>query len=291
MNVKHILFPEDDLEELAEQIRYTSKISRDKGKNAIIGIAGGSCTGKSSQISSELQNLLGSNVLSLAQDDYQLGNQLKVMDSIYRWDSPNNFGIKDAADALNILKNGGNVTIPVYSFKKRKRSGNKKVSPRPIIIFEGLYAGFEDISEVLDLLIYDEAPLYIRLIRRIFRNSFERYKSEPFLVLKHLISGGVFPAHRDLVIIQRKKAHYIIKIRNKLSEILTKYGFIYKLETNHLIKIVEEFQIEEEVCIRIMEDKEYALYFTIYESENCYFITSLDVETYNLLMQLNLFEL
>jgi uridine kinase len=207
------------------------------------------------------------------------------------WDTPSNFGIKEAANALDILKNGGNATIPIYSFRKRKRLGNKKVSPRSIIIFEGLYAGFEDISEVLDLLIYVEAPLYIRLIRRIFRNSFERYKSEPSSVLKHLISGGVFPAHRDLVITQSEKAHYIIRITNKLSEILSKYGFINKVEINHLIKIVAVFQLEDEVCIRIMEDEKYALYFTIYNSENCYFIMSLDLETFNLFMQLNLFEL
>ncbi|MGF1636566.1 MAG: uridine kinase, partial [Cyclobacteriaceae bacterium] len=136
----------------------------------VVGIAGGSCTGKSSQVAKVLLCHFSTQAQLLAQDNYQKGIQLSnYFEFKYHWDDPANFGIEESRQMLETLKKGGEIDMPVYSFEKKRQIGYEKICSTPIVFFEGLYACDSHIKPVLDLSIYVESPLYGRLLRRVFR--------------------------------------------------------------------------------------------------------------------------
>lgn len=69
--------------------------------------------------------------------------------------------------------------IPHYEYILGKQTGIDIIKPKPIIIAEGLFAGYAELGDLSDYIIYVESPTYAKLLRRIIRSCFERYRSEP----------------------------------------------------------------------------------------------------------------
>jgi uridine kinase len=187
---------------LAEELAARQRVL---GRPLLVSVAGGSCTGKSTLIAAGLAAELGTQALVISQDNFQWGlARPDLIHSPYQADDPANYGIEECATLLSRLRNGQGAEMPRYSFRERQRSGTLALSPHPVILLEGLY--------VADAVIYVESPLAARMMRRVLRNTFERYRAEPGRVMKSYLLGGVLKAHRDLVIRQKAAAQYLIRV-------------------------------------------------------------------------------
>ena len=197
-------------EALSELAGHLHHAATQQPQPVMVCIAGGSATGKSTQVAADLHQLLPTCSQVISQDHFQLGKDyVNATDSPYRWDDPANYGLTESLDLLRQLKSGEPTFLPQYAFSDRKRIGYQGLLPTPVVLFEGLYAGYGALREVADWLIYTEAPLYVRLLKRLFRNTFERYRADPALVCKGFLGGGVLKAHRDLVSQQRLQADLV----------------------------------------------------------------------------------
>ncbi|MEM7110283.1 MAG: hypothetical protein AAF519_18800 [Bacteroidota bacterium] len=213
------------LNRLVEKIEKLVPENRFKGVHTLVSISGGSCTGKSSIISKGLTDHLSVPYTLLDQDTFQNNPAYsKNFSQQYRWDHPDNFAIDTCTEALNRLKNNKEVIVPDYSFKADEPIGHKRLNPNPVILLEGLYAAYQNLGQESDFVIYLESPFYARLIRRIFRNTLERYKGrDPALILKGFITS-VTKAHTDFVTTQRTNADVVIKMPFDFSDLIDRFA-------------------------------------------------------------------
>lgn len=218
-------FSEEFLGQIVENIEALVVENSHEGVNTIVSISGGSCTGKSTIISKGIMERLSIPFTFLDQDTFQNNpNYQSNFDQTYRWDHPNNFSIGECSKALVNLRNNVDVIVPDYSFKTDEPIGKRKLTPTSLILFEGLYASYQNLAPESDLIIYAEAPFYVRLIRRIFRNTMERYRDrDPALILKGFIAS-VTDAHEDFVRSQRENADAVVQMPFEFSDLIKRFS-------------------------------------------------------------------
>ena len=120
----------------------------------LIGICGGSASGKTTA-ASYITNFVGEeNCLLFSLDNYFFGPNDEERKHIedYNFDRPEALDLDLAYQHLLELKEGKTIDMPVYSFNVSKRMNyTQKVSPKKVIIFEGIFSfltgGFADIKE------------------------------------------------------------------------------------------------------------------------------------------------
>ncbi|MEM6831062.1 MAG: hypothetical protein AAF551_11160 [Bacteroidota bacterium] len=213
--------------ELGRVVTGLSKENALQGKNTVVAICGGSCTGKSTQVTSALKEELGDQAVVFHQDAFQNNPSYQAsFDETYRWDHPDNFDLRACEDALRGLVTNEVVVIPDYSFQTDEPIGTKTIAPRPIILFEGLYASFKQLLHFSDVVIYAEAPFHARLIRRIYRNTRERYKGRDQGAIVQGFVSSVTQAHRDFVCQQKVCAHLILRMPFHFSELIERFQLV-----------------------------------------------------------------
>ncbi len=148
-------------------------------KPLVIGIAGGSASGKSS-ISKELNKLCSKqkSVLIIRQDDYYKDQSSLSMEQRVRTNYDHPFAFDDdlLVAQLELLINGQPIEKPTYDFVNHTRSDiTEKVVSADVIILEGLFVlENEEIRKHLDIKIFVDTDADIRFIRRMLRDVKER---------------------------------------------------------------------------------------------------------------------
>lgn len=156
-----------------------TSIQSSNAKILLVGICGGSSSGKT-KICSIIENTVGKEYVTVvSMDNYYKG----LSEDERKYASDYNFDIPDAFDEEKIyndivaLKNGQIVNIPVYSFITHRRETDKtiKINPNKVIIFEGILI-FESlrIRNLFDIKVFIDATPETRLARRIKRDIKER---------------------------------------------------------------------------------------------------------------------
>jgi uridine kinase len=149
-----------------------------KSKAYIIGICGGSGSGKTSFIR-DLKNEFGSDrVCFLSQDDYYrpITEQYVDENGIENFDLPGSIYIDEFREDVIKLCSGHTVRRQEYTFNNDKSTAATLVfEPAPIIIVEGLFV-FSDpkLFELMDLKIMIHANDVLKIVRRIKRDRLER---------------------------------------------------------------------------------------------------------------------
>lgn len=144
----------------------------------IIGITGGSGSGKTSFISNLKQNFNSDQVCFISQDDYYKPRENQLLDNlgISNFDLPQSIFKDDLYNDLCKLKKGERVVRKEYTFNNHK--ANPQILPfnsAPIIVVEGLFIlYFEEIRKMLDLSLFVQAKENLKVIRRIRRDQSER---------------------------------------------------------------------------------------------------------------------
>lgn len=151
-----------------------------------IGIAGGSCSGKTT-LARELERRLGgADVACLSIDSYYRGLSARSLDEIdaYNFDDPEALDHDLLVMHLTDLARGKSVEVPVYDFKTHRRTGRStRVDPVPWVIVEGLFPFYwEDVREKLSTRVFIDTPPDVCLARRLERDMAERARPREEIV-------------------------------------------------------------------------------------------------------------
>jgi len=183
-------------------------------KPLIIGIAGGTGSGKTTVANRIYESLKGVNVVVIQQDAYYKDLRhlpLKERKQI-NFDHPSAFDNDLLIEHLKKLIRGEEIEKPIYSFTDyTRKKETEKVFPQDIIILEGILVLEEErIRDLLDIKIYVDADEDERFIRRLVRDTKERGRTmesviEQYLnVVKPMFLQFVEPSKRyaDIVVPQ-----------------------------------------------------------------------------------------
>ncbi|MDT0645177.1 uridine kinase [Zunongwangia sp. F260] len=144
----------------------------------IIGIAGGTGSGKTTVVNQIIEELRNDEVDIISQDSYyQDTSHLSYEERVkINFDHPKSIDFDLLVNHLKALKSGESIEEPLYSFKEHNRTGETRtIHPRKVLIVEGiLILTHPDIRKLFDIKIYVHADSDERLIRRLKRDINER---------------------------------------------------------------------------------------------------------------------
>ena len=144
----------------------------------IIGIAGGTGSGKTTVVHQIMNELPETEVGIISQDSYYKETHNLSFDerSLINFDHPRAIDFELLVTHLKELKAGNNINQPVYSFVTHNRTDDSVFThPRKVMIVEGiLILANAELRELFDVKIYVHADSDERLIRRLKRDIAER---------------------------------------------------------------------------------------------------------------------
>ncbi len=144
----------------------------------IIGIAGGTGSGKTTVVNQIVQEFANDDVGIISQDSYYKDNKHLSLEERAKinFDHPRAIDFDLLYEHLTKLKQGETIEQPVYSFVQHTRTGDTILThPRKVMIVEGILI-FNDkkLRDLFDVKIYVHADSDERLIRRVRRDINER---------------------------------------------------------------------------------------------------------------------
>lgn len=156
----------------------------------VIGIAGGTGSGKSTVAKEIYRTFDKSCIAMLEQDSYYKDQSDLTFEERTKtnYDHPNAFDTPLLVHQLNELIKGNSIEKPIYDFSQHNR-GNEKilVQSRDIIILEGILILQEkQIRDLLDIKIYVDTDADIRILRRIVRDIDERGRTLESVINQYL---------------------------------------------------------------------------------------------------------
>lgn len=180
-------------------------------KTLIIGIAGGTGSGKST-LTKHLVSYFNEEVTVIAHDNYyKAHDDMTYEERVHlNYDHPNSFDTDLMIEHLKELKAGHSIECPVYDYTVHNRSKNTiKIVPNKVIIVEGILI-FEnlDLCDMMDIRIFVDTDADVRILRRIKRDVMERARSLESVINQYLTT--VKPMHEQFVEPSKKNAHIIV---------------------------------------------------------------------------------
>jgi uridine kinase len=181
-------------------------------KPVLIGIAGGTGSGKST-VAQEIYNALSSeNIGIIAQDSYYKDQtELSIEERCKtNYDHPDAFDTPLLIEHLKSLLEWKPIEKPVYDFSIHNRKKETiRVEPRHIIILEGILILSEpQIRDLLDIKIFVDTDADVRIVRRLQRDIEERGRTIDSVINQYL--NIVRPMHLQFVEPTKRYADIII---------------------------------------------------------------------------------
>ncbi|MDB4922883.1 uridine kinase [Mucilaginibacter sp.] len=182
-------------------------------KPYILGIAGGSGSGKTFFLKCFLEHFSTDEVCLVSQDDYYFPvahNMTKEENILYNFDLPSTIDHDHFEADIESLMNGQTILKKEYTFNNAVAVPKMlEIKPAPILIVEGLFIlHFKKISETLDLKIFIEADNDIALQRRLKRDLIERGYSHDGVMYKWI--NHVVPAYKEFLLPYRDECDKVI---------------------------------------------------------------------------------
>ncbi len=178
----------------------------------VIGIAGGSGSGKTT-VAQEILNRVGAARIAFLQHDAyykDLSGLPPVQKAAVNFDHPNSLETNLLIQHITQLKNGTEVEVPIYDFATHSRTQKSfSVLPHRVILVEGILIFAEPtLRELFDLKIFVDTDDDIRFIRRLERDIAERGRTTDNVVQQYL--STVRPMHLEFVEPSKRYADVII---------------------------------------------------------------------------------
>jgi uridine kinase len=178
----------------------------------IIGICGGTGSGKTTVANRILESVSASQVVFIQQDSYYRN----LKDLPFDFPQVANFDHPDALDNdllvhhVRKLKAGEPIELPIYDFKTHTRLNETRlVQPKPIVIVEGILIYAEPrLLEQMDIKVFVDTPDDIRFIRRLRRDIAERGRTLESVIEQYIAT--VRPMHMQFVEPSKRYADVII---------------------------------------------------------------------------------
>ena len=209
--------------------------------NLVIGICGGTGSGKTTVANRILETVSAKDVVFIQQDSYYRNLKDLPRDDrqLANFDHPDALDNDLLVHHIRKLKAGETVELPIYDFRAHTRLNETlRIEPKPIVIVEGILI-FADprLLEQLDVKVFVDTPDDIRFIRRLRRDIAERGRTIESVIEQYLAT--VRPMHMQFVESSKRYADVIIpegghnlvsidlisgKIRERLARALTTVG-------------------------------------------------------------------
>ncbi|MDR0126769.1 uridine kinase [Bacillus zhangzhouensis] len=181
-------------------------------KPVVIGIAGGSGSGKTSVTNSIYEQFKGHSILMLQQDLYYKNQSHMPFEErlLTNYDHPLAFDNDLMFEHLEQLLRYESIEKPIYDFKLNTRAEETvHVEPKDVIIVEGIFA-LEDerLRDLMDIKLYVDTDADLRIIRRILRDTKERGRSIDSVIEQYV--SVVRPMHNQFIEPTKRYADIII---------------------------------------------------------------------------------
>eukprot|EP00250_Pteridium_aquilinum_P000409 c10452_g1_i1 orf=103-1191(+) len=179
----------------------------------VIGVAGGTASGKTTVCDMIIQQLHDHRVVLVNQDSFYRGLTPTELVHVqeYNFDHPDAFDTEQLLDCIQTLRQGEAVQIPVYDFKRHQRRSDtfRQVNAADVVIMEGILI-FHDprVRETMNMKIFVDTDADVRLARRIRRDTVERGRDLNNVLEQY--AKFVKPAFDDFVLPTKKHADVII---------------------------------------------------------------------------------
>ncbi|HVN16124.1 MAG TPA: uridine kinase [Anaerolineales bacterium] len=178
----------------------------------VIGLAGGSGSGKTTVAQGILQRVGADRIAFLQHDSYykDLSSLPPTQHDEINFDHPNSLETELLTRHVKQLKAGRAIEVPIYDFSKDRRTDRTfTVQPRRVILVEGILIFVEaELRKLFDIKIFVDTDADIRFIRRLERDINERGRSTESVVKQYLAT--VRPMHLDFVEPSKRYADIII---------------------------------------------------------------------------------
>ncbi|EOA09158.1 uridine kinase [Pediococcus acidilactici] len=183
-----------------------------KNSPIIIGVTGGSGSGKTTVSKKILEQLDGHSISIIQQDSYykdQAGMTMEERRAV-NYDHPLAFDSDLLYQHLKMLKQRQAIDVPVYDYTISTRSPEViHQEPTDVVILEGiLILSDEPIRDMLDIKVYVDTDDDIRIIRRIERDTQERGRSLESIITQYLT--GVKPMYHQFIEPTKRYADLIV---------------------------------------------------------------------------------
>ena len=155
-------------------------------KPYIVGICGGSASGKTFLLNQLREQLKDLTIGEVSQDNYYkpLEDQVKTPEGLVNFDHPDSLLLEELYVDMDQLIQGKSITREEYTFNNPIATASMlKIDPSPVIILEGLFIyHLPELRRLIDLKVFVEAEEHIKLARRLRRDISERgYSLESIL--------------------------------------------------------------------------------------------------------------
>jgi len=180
----------------------------------VIGVAGGSGSGKTTVVCRIVESLGRDRVTVLEHDRYYRDrNDLRLEErAALNYDHPDSLETDLLVRHIRELKAGRDIEVPRYDFTRHARlEATETMSPRKSIIVEGILILTDaSLRELMDVKVFVDADADTRFIRRLRRDMAERGRTMEAVVEQYL--GTVKPMHFDFVEPSKRYADLIIPV-------------------------------------------------------------------------------
>lgn len=178
----------------------------------VIGIAGGSGSGKTTVTNAIIAAVGAEQVALLQQDSYyrDFGALSPEQRLAINWDHPDALEDELLIAHVAALKAGQPVAVPCYDFRDYRRlAATVPVAPRPVIIVEGILVLVEkELRDLMDIKVFVDIDADVRFVRRLERDLTERGRSVESVIAQYM--STVRPMHLEFVEPSKRYADVIV---------------------------------------------------------------------------------
>lgn len=186
------------------------KVETKNGKALIIGVAGGTGSGKTT-LAKKLFDAFSPDVCMLSHDYYYKDNHNMPFEERKKlnYDHPNSLDTDMMIEDIKKLSMGVPIMHPTYNFETHLRAEFVPMEPKKIIIVEGILL-FENkaLADLLDVKIFVDTDADVRFIRRLKRDVNKRGRSMESVITQYLTT--VKPMHEQFVEPSKRIADIIV---------------------------------------------------------------------------------
>ena len=181
-------------------------------KVTVIGVAGGTGSGKSTLVKRLQEAFKEEDVVTLCHDFYYKAHpELSYEERTkLNYDHPQAFDTQMMVEHIKALKNNVPIEHPVYSFVEHNRTdATVSVKPSKVIIVDGILI-FEnkELRDMMDIKVFVDTDADLRLARRILRDVCDRGRTMQSVIAQYTTT--VKPMHEEFVEPSKKYADVII---------------------------------------------------------------------------------
>ena len=206
-----------------------------KNKIIIIGIAGGSGSGKTRLVKNILNKVDNLKVDAIELDSYykDLSHLIFSEREKSNFDHPDSVDFNLLQENLEDLINNREISVPIYDYKTHTREKNtsRKINNINVIILEGIFALYtKEIRDLMTIKIFVDTPSDIRVLRRIKRDVNKRERS----------IDSVMTQYKETV---RPMFIEFVSPTQRYADIIIPYGGKNKISIDTIVTTIKKYYI------------------------------------------------